>query len=318
MSVPKNLSRRTESWRNSLLEKYTWFVALYCVYLKGLDAFIHRKERRKNWQRGRDLTALADRKLGDLYHLTNRVSARLNRNRFYHFPLLPNKFLAKERTFRGTKIKLIHFPWHIIINKHEEWGFWQDMNIRLGKLLEVAIRWDGGRRRYVAMRLWLVPYKYFYQPHPDHYGKFEACHEIWEIENRYPVSRWWWGYGWFRAACHRGNLFALYHHFGYLFRWTRNGCRQGFLGKELTVKEKERVLEEYKRRLKVWGREDAQMYLDAITGYSRNLEKEYYWACCIDCHILMRPDTSYGTEEYLRCDKCRERHEKELDAQFAA
>ena len=116
MSVLKNLSRRTEFWRNSLLEKYGWFVALYCVYLKGLDAFAHRKERRESWQRRRDLMALTDSALGGLYHLANRVSARLNRYRFYYFPLLPNKFLAKERTFRGKKIKLIHFPWHILIN----------------------------------------------------------------------------------------------------------------------------------------------------------------------------------------------------------
>ena len=51
MKVPQNLARRTESWRNNLLKKYSWFVALYCVYLKRLDAFARRKERRKSWQR---------------------------------------------------------------------------------------------------------------------------------------------------------------------------------------------------------------------------------------------------------------------------
>ncbi len=250
--------------------------------------------------------------------LINKVSARLSKRRsHYRIPLLPNWFLTKEWTFRGKKFKLSNYPWHIFITKHEDRGLWQDMDIHFGRLLDIAVRWDGGKRRYVGVRFWLTPYKPHLSNCSSLRGTWEFYHEIWKIENKFPVSRWWWGHGWFRATS-RGGLSGIYRHFGHLFRWTWNGHRHGFLGKELTAEEKEKVLEEYELSLKKWGHKDVRIYFDAITGYSRNLEKEYYWACCVDCRILMHPYELWGEKEYLRCDECRERHEKKLDGRFVA
>ncbi|MDP3785429.1 MAG: hypothetical protein Q8R12_05240 [bacterium] len=319
MKVPRHLVLKMETRRNSLLKKYRWFVALYCLYLKILDAREHKKEKREDIERFLDLMELASFKLSGLTELINRVFARLSKQRsYYRIPLLPNWLITKERTFRGKKFRMSDYSWHIFITKRENRGLWQDMDLHFGRLLDIAVRWDGGKRRYVGVRFWLTPRKFASGNGSDPHGKWEFYHEIWEIDNRFPVSRWWWGHGWFRATS-RGGLSELYCRFGHLFCWTWNGHLHGFLGKELTAAEKQEVFEtKYMPELKKWGKESAQMCLDAITGYPRNPEKEYYWACCMDCRVLMHPDTSYGTEEYLRCDKCRERHEKELDAKFVA
>lgn len=309
MNLARNLGLKLKlfflSWRNHLLKRSTLFLIIYCAWLRRLDRRAHREERREGYWRHTDLENLALRKLANAPDGINwKVRNWLGEHHFYYVPLAPNKFLVKERVFRGKKFQLSRFPWKIDISKRRGRAFWQDMNIDLGKFLEIAVRWDEGRRCYVAIRFWLIRWKRFLYNNPESFGRFEFYHELWLVENHFPVSRWWWGSGWFRVSCYRGNFERLYRHFGHLFHWTWQGQRYGFLGKELTARQKEAVFTIYERERKKWGKETAQMYLDAITGYSRNLFREYYWACCIDCAAMMRPEE----ESDLRCEECEEKY----------
>lgn len=314
MNLARNLCLELKplflSWRNYLL-KSTLFLIFYCAWLRRMDAHKHRGEIREDWQRHADLFSIARQKLanapiGIAHKAQNRF---LGEHFYYYIPLAPNKFLMKERVFRGKRFQLSYFPWKIGISKRCGRAFWQDMDIGLGKLLDIAVRWDEGHRQYVAIRFWLIRWERYRDGGYSYFGKFEFYHELWSIKNRFSVSRWWWGSGWFRKSCYRAHFNELYRHFGHLFRWTRKWQRYGFLGKELTAEQKEAVFTIYECERKKEGEKYARMYLDAITGYPRNHFREYFWACCIDCRALMHPNN----ESDLRCDDC-ERKKWEINA----
>ena len=291
--------------RNYLLKNPPFFF-IYCVWLRRLDAYTHHDEIREDWKRHGDLLSLVLRKLANApIWISCKAQRRLLSDNFYYcIPFAPNKFLMKERVFCGKKFQLLYYPWKIGINKRRDRPFWQDMDIGLGRLLNIAVRWDDGQRDYVSMRFWRINHEYYFYGGDGEFGKFEFYHELWRIEGRYPVSRWWWGSGWFRKFCCLGNFEELYRHFGHLFRWNWNGRRYGFLGKELSAREKEAVLAIYERERKKWDKKTERMYLDAITGFSRNPSREYFWACCIDCRRMMHPEC----ESDLRCDECNYKH----------
>ena len=165
--------------RNYLLKRPLFFF-IYCAWLRQLDAYTHRCEIRHDWQRHNDLLSLVLQKLKNAPNwISCKAQRRLLTDHFcYCVPCAPNKFLMKERIFRGKKFQLLNYPWRIGLNKRRGRPFWQDMDIDLGRLLQIAVRWDEGQRGYVAMHFWQIRCSRYFYGGIGSFGKFEFYHEL--------------------------------------------------------------------------------------------------------------------------------------------
>lgn len=312
---PKKEDHKMTWFRDFLIVKSKLFLAFYCLYI-NIWNFVSasREDRKENWRMKVSRQQLIFRKfkkgaLGAEARVLNRIQWN-----YLYLPLLPNWFLTKEWHVFGKKFQLTRFKWFIYVErfwKRDFWNFWKNIDIHLGKLGEIAIRWQGGwngKRCYVAIRLWLREYKDFFLPIAGGvFGTFELVHEIHEFSPKIAVSRWWWGSGWLRLRAPFFNIYHLYHHFGGLIRFHWRGRFKEFFGKKLSTAEKEMLYEKrYIPALESYHDEKSARYiLDAIHGTPRSIFKELFPSVCIKCRIRFNPSQDDGEwRSQIFCEEC--------------
>lgn len=232
----------------------------------------------------------------------------------YHRPcliisFLPNRLLMKKWRIFGREFQITKYPWRTEMVRPWQNRLWKNLNLSLGKLGEVAIRWDNGYRCYIAVHLWLCEYKrHFTLPRENRYGRWEFFHEIWQIGNQFPVSKWWWGDGWLRVAVFRGNLYNLYRHFGKLIRWRWKDKYCGLIGVALAPEHQDEVWRMSQEEHARYCVQSAQALQDAVLGTVRNQMREAYPAICNDCGSTFDPHyPGDGPRNWDHCPDCQEK-----------
>jgi len=302
------------SLRDLLIERSAVATILYAFYLKWRFRKIRASSplNEMTW----DDRALRDR-FENSFELRHKVE-RAIRRRSWEIPLAPNWLFARPRVVFGRIIQLSDFNWQMNWNAEKFRHFWKNLDIDFGGILQIAVRWDGGRRRYVAIRLWVSKTTFLLPIHHPEVSLFEFSHELYEVTPGLSVSKWWWGPGWVTQQSSGHHELAIYRHFGTLFRWYWKGRRNGFFGKELTAAQKEKVYYDF-FKVERWD-SNRRMYSDIITGNSRDFITEWYPAVCVDCHCRFNPD-EYDFMTILRCSDCLmkadERDENDVNEETA-
>ena len=210
------------------------------------------------------------------------------------------------------------YPWSLDVCKSENFAWWKNINLALGKLGYLVIRWERDNSQFVAINLWLENFLPEQRKRTESF--FEFTHELLRIPGNkdWKVSAWWYAASDLsRQIKGRAHHETVYRSFGKLFHFPAKMSKlSGWLGTDLTAEQKTDILYKYSSQTGKWpnihlvstDEYESELYLDAISGTDRRFARlKNELRRCTDCYhwfIPIRDDFMGQYVNWLQCEAC--------------